>query len=189
MWDNSALSSLPVPHLSFSWATVMVLGKRLRSYIAVNFCWVAARLHAGICSGGRLPIGATAQYWSLVTEARVSPKPPTFTSQALLLPSAVKAHPRAPPHVQSLNTLWKRSDVNSFCQEPVLPSTAATLLLHEKRLKHAWAAKQERGPCPCSLELPRHWTEAVAGTETGKVWRLLSLFGAVPSWICHLITV
>lgn len=54
------------------------------SYISASFCWAAAWLRASICSGGQLPIGATAQYWSLVTEARVSPKLPTFTSQAPL---------------------------------------------------------------------------------------------------------
>lgn len=110
----------------------------------------------------------------------------------LLLPR----HPSVSCESTPLGSSWRTTSEHSLEEircKLFLPGTCVAFNRFaapwKKRLKHPWAAKQKWGPCPCSLELPKHRPEAVAGTETGKAWRPLSLFGAVPSWICHLITV
>lgn len=114
MWDNLTLSSLPVPHLSSSWATVMVLGKgSVPTSVPVSAelqpdCMLASAQEDSYPSGLLPSIGPSSQ-----RQGSLQNCPLYFPGTPL---SAVKTYSWAPPHIQSLNILWKRSDVNSLCQ-------------------------------------------------------------------------
>lgn len=89
MWDNWVLRSLPVPHLSFSWATVMVLGKgSVPTKLSISAelqpdCMLASAQEDGYPSGLLPSIGPSSQRQGFVqNRPLLLPRPPSLSCES-----------------------------------------------------------------------------------------------------------
>lgn len=109
----------------------------------------------------------------------------------LLVPRYPSLNCASKLQVSSSHTTWAHTslqevEVRSLCEILCCPQLHCCSM---ERGCSTTGQPSRNGHMSLSSEASRPWAKSVTGTEIGKAQRVLSMFGVIPSRICHLIMV